>query len=249
MSGEGDPVVILHPFHKDAFSSHTFVAQLSQQFRVYSVTLPGMNGICPDSPTNIEQYVEFFESFARVKYLDSFILIGISVAGSVSLHYAINHSKTVKKLILISHSGLRSFYLCPKFWPLKSLYISSLARKLSNKNRFHRFFSHLLYTSKFQLGYYLPAEAFQKNGAWPRQAARSIFILSQKFSKLTRNLHRIDKPVLLLGAANDRLVPPSSIRLMEGELQSVHVQFIDRAGHLSLLENPEEYFVKIEQFI
>ena len=66
---------------------------------------------------------------------------------------------------------------------------------------------------------------------------------------MIRQCHLIKKPVLLIGGKNDKLVSPSVLCNFEGQFQSVNLQLIDDAGHLSVLENPEEYFVKIEQFV
>ena len=92
------------------------------------------------------------------------------------------------------------------------------------------------------------AEAFQKGSAWPGQAAQTICILGSSPEDLSSKSSRIRNPVLLIGSHDDRLIPRSALTELEGHLQNVSLQWVD-GGHLGIVENPEDYFVEIEQFI
>ena len=52
-----------------------------------------------------------------------------------------------------------------------------------------------------------------------------------------------------IGSYQDQLVSPEILRDLEGRLGTVTLQFVHQAGHLGVIENPDDYFVKIEQFI
>ena len=54
--------------------------------------------------------------------------------------------------------------------------------------------------------------------------------------------------MLLIGGRGDRLISRSALIELEGVLQNVRLQWVE-GGHLGIIENPEEYFIKIEQFL
>ncbi|MBN1780659.1 alpha/beta hydrolase [bacterium] len=248
-AGEGDPVLIVHPFLKDAFIDNAIVQQLALQFRVYSITVPGLDGIHPDLPQSVNDHVAFLEDLVKNKFLDSFVLIGISIGAVPCMKYAISHPDHVKKMILISPAGLRPLHPILSFPGTKPVFRACLKIQFKNKKRFHRFLHRLLYRSNFKTGNYLHSEAMKKQSKWPAQAANAIFIFAGKMKEMLNQAHRFHKPVLIIGGSHDKLVPPSAIYYLEGHLQTVTSELIDRAGHLSVLDQPDDYFVKIEQFI
>ena len=247
MTGEGDPVLILHPFPADEFAKNPVVAGLSRQFRVYSVTLPGMGHIIPEQPSTPDQYVEFLERLVQTKYIEPFVLIAVSIACHAALQYTVKHDD-VRKLVLANAAGLRPVHPLLRFTGLQGLFLKQLAGRLGDKNRFNRLFQRLLTAETGRYGNYRQAEAFQKGSAWPGQAARTICILGRSPADFAGRSSRIRNPVLLIGSRADRLIPRSALIELEGHLQNVSLQWVD-GGHLGIIENPEDYFVQIEQFI
>ncbi len=247
-AGEGETVLILHPFRRDGFAANPVVEQLSRQFRVYSITLPGFGDVRDDLPDSMEAFIDFLEKFTASKYLESFVLIGISLGANLALNYAVRNPDKLIKLVLVNPAGLRDL----SFWmrsPFRSVLRHSLKRRFSAKDSTLQFLQRYLIRKKCSLGPYLTMEAFQKKSGWPGQAAAAVLILGRCPGSLNRSLYKIQKPVLVVGSKSDRLVPDREIRMLEGMLQTVNLQWVDRAGHLGVIENPEAYFIKIEQFI
>jgi pimeloyl-ACP methyl ester carboxylesterase len=247
MTGDGDPVLIIHPFLSDAFAQSPLVGRLSGQFRVYSITLPGLGPVTEDRPVTAEQHVEFLENLVETKYIEPFSLIGISIGCHAALQYAVKKDD-VRKLVLVNPAGLRPVHLLLRIPGMQKLFLNRLTVRLANKDRFSHFLQGLLQTKSGRFGSYWPVEAFQKGSAWPYEAAQTICTLGRTPADFKKRSERIDKPVLLIGSRGDRLVSASALTELEGFLQKVSLQWVD-GGHLGIIENPEEYLIKIEQFL
>jgi pimeloyl-ACP methyl ester carboxylesterase len=247
MTGDGDPVLILHPFLSGGFAQNPVVDQLSQQFRVYSITLPGMGPVLTDRPFTAEQHVEFLEKLVQTKYIEPFVLIGVSIGCHVALQYAVKN-QDVRKLVLANPAGLRPIHPLLRISSLQKLFLNRLTVRLDNKDRFIHLFQDLLQTKTGRFTSYWPVEAFQKGSAWPGQAAQTIWSLGRSPADLKKRSERIGNPVLLIGGRGDRLISRSALIELEGVLQNVRLQWVE-GGHLGIIENPEEYFIKIEQFL
>lgn len=242
-------MVIVHPFIQDGFTQHPVFVELVRQFHVYSVTLPGLGGIFPNLPKTLNASVDFLDKLFQNKYLDSFVLIGVSLAGSVVMEYAIQHPMHIRKLILANPTGMHAVHPILSIPGFAPLFKSRLSSHLQTRSKLQKFIQNLMYQNKFSFGAYLPAEALQQESVWPKQAADTISMLGKKVPGIEKRIHRIQKPVLLIGGNEDRIVTRKSMHDLEGHLQTVTLKFINRSGHLGILENPDEYLVKIEQFI
>ncbi|MBN2104788.1 alpha/beta hydrolase [bacterium] len=249
MSGEGDAVVIVHPLIPDQFEQNPLVLQLSRQFRIYSITLPGFGPVYPDLPRKPEQFVDFLARLLQNKFLDSFVLVGVSLGARVALRYATQHHMHIRKLILANPAGINTVNPILKLPCIGTLFTSLLSRHLETKAGFQKFIKHLVYNQSLRSGAYFPIQVVQKNSAWAKQAANTIASLGKASVTEKKNYHRIQKPVLLIGSHEDRVVSHATLHDLQGRLQTVDLQFVEKTGHLGIIENPEEYFVKIEQFI
>ncbi|MFC1568861.1 alpha/beta fold hydrolase [bacterium] len=249
VAGEGDAIVIVHPFILDGFAQNPVAVQLAEQFRVYSVTIPGFGGTHPGLPKRTDEFIEFFDKFFQNKFLDSFVLIGVSLGGLIAMQYAIRHPMHIRKLILVNPTGMQAIHPLLKIHGFNSLFSSQLSKQFQTKSKIQVFLQKLLYNKQFRSGPYVPIEAFQKKSNWPKQAADTIVALGKRDSDLKKNFHRIQKPVLLIGSRYDQVAPPFTLHDIEGRLQTVTLKWVDQAGHLGIIEKPDDYFVKIEQFI
>jgi len=249
MTGEGDAIVIVHPFQVSRFAENPVVVQLARQFRVYSIALPGLGPVYPDIPKKPDQFVEFLAKLLQNKFLDSFVLIGVSLGARIVLKYAAQHPMHVRKLVLVNPAGIHQVHPLLKLPGLDALFCLRLSRQLGTKAGFQKFLKNLLYNQSLRFGSYFPMEVLQKKSVWAKQAAETITALGKASSSEKQNYHRIQKPVLLIGSDEDRIGSRSLLQDLEGRLQTVTLQFVSKAGHLGIIDNPEDYFVKIEQFI
>ena len=62
-------------------------------------------------------------------------------------------------------------------------------------------------------------------------------------------LHEVGVPVLILVGKEDKITPPVAAQLMHEKIKGSVLGIIDHAGHLSNIENPEEFNNQLKKFI
>jgi len=104
---EAPPIVFLHGHSEDLHTWDLLVKQLVESFRVIRLDLRrhGLTGPAPDNEYRIENYVEDLSMVIDHLGIDSFVLIGHSMGGRISVRYTMESPDRVKGLILLSASG------------------------------------------------------------------------------------------------------------------------------------------------
>jgi len=108
---EGDsgapPIVLLHGHSEDLYTWDQLVKHLIGSFRVirFDLRRHGLTGPAPDNEYNIESYVSDLSMVIKHLEIDSFILVGHSMGGRISIKYTIANQEKVNGLILLSASG------------------------------------------------------------------------------------------------------------------------------------------------
>jgi len=64
-------------------------------------------------------------------------------------------------------------------------------------------------------------------------------------SKLTE----IKVPVLIMAGKEDKLTPPAAAQLMHEKIKDSFLNIIEHAGHLSNIENPDEFNFQLKKFV
>lgn len=65
----------------------------------------------------------------------------------------------------------------------------------------------------------------------------------------TEYLERVDIPALIIVGANDKLTPPEYSKFIYGKIRNAHIAVIADSGHLSNMENPEEFNKAAMKFV
>ncbi|HZY10141.1 MAG TPA: alpha/beta fold hydrolase, partial [Bacteroidota bacterium] len=78
--------------------------------------------------------------------------------------------------------------------------------------------------------------------------AGTLFALAAR-TDTTPSLYNIKVPVLILVGKHDSITPPSAAHSMKEKIPSAELHVIPRAGHLSNLENPEEFNSHLLKFL
>lgn len=108
---EGDsgapPIVLLHGHSEDLYTWDQLVKHLIGSFRVirFDLRRHGLTGPAPDNEYNIESYVSDLSMVIKHLEIDSFILVGHSMGGRISIKYTTANQEKVNGLILLSASG------------------------------------------------------------------------------------------------------------------------------------------------
>jgi pimeloyl-ACP methyl ester carboxylesterase len=86
------------------------------------------------------------------------------------------------------------------------------------------------------------------NGTDPRAVAGTLIALAGRTDSAP-SLFRIAVPSLVLVGRDDAVTPPSAAQAMKDKIPGAELRVIPRAGHLSNLENPEEFNRHLTEFL
>jgi len=104
----GQPIVLIHGILSSLHTWEGWNKGLADKYRIISLDMPGF-GLTggPENPDDFSEALlhSSFEQFITQLKLDDFILVGNSLGGYVSAHYAANYPDKIKKLILIDPAG------------------------------------------------------------------------------------------------------------------------------------------------
>ncbi|NTX06793.1 MULTISPECIES: alpha/beta fold hydrolase [Myxococcus] len=105
--GQGPTLLLLHGSNASLFTWEGWVRELSENYRVITLDLPGHGLTGPDARGRYtaDAMVEVVEAFRARLGLEQFVLGGNSMGGSISWRYALLHPQRVTRLVLVDAAG------------------------------------------------------------------------------------------------------------------------------------------------
>lgn len=222
--------------HGSGGGHHHWVYQLkglkSDRVSLIAVDLPG-HGRSGGSPSDsIAEYRDWLYRFAEALNLKSFIIAGHSMGGAIALDYALHYPDQVSGLILVG-SGCRLRVLPELLDSLREGQVPGIMVDY-------------LFSPKAE------QVLIEKGREEVLNTDASVYFADlsacDKFD-VNEELGRIKKPVLLICGSEDRLTPVKYSRYLESNLPSGRFQEIAGAGHMVMLEKPEEVNLAMDAFV
>jgi pimeloyl-ACP methyl ester carboxylesterase len=237
--GEGSPVVWLHgPW--GLAPDLKFLERVGASHRVYA---PGFPGTTPGDPDGIHQLdslydlVVYHSELLDALGLETATLMGHSVGGMVACELAAAMPNRVDRLVVLDAVGLWRDDHPVKNWmtmPDDALRAALFANPNADA-----------------------ADAFFAQSPEPEPRADRIWALActAKFiwpipdKGLTRRMHRVNAPTLIVWGEKDGIASPAYAAEFSERLHDARVQRIKGAGHLPHLEQPGEVSAAVTQFL
>lgn len=197
-----------------------------------AIDLPG-HGKSEGNPSNsIASYRDWLNTFTTAAGLQHFVIGGHSMGGAISLSYALQFPEEIKAVILVGSGG--RLRVLPAF--LDTLKEGTVPPSLAD----------FLYGPQ-------AADSLVKNGHKEiADTDASIYYADlsacDAFDVMSE-LPRIEVPVLIICGAEDRLTPVKYSTYMKDALPRAELVIIEGAGHMVMLEKPEEVNRAIISFI
>jgi pimeloyl-ACP methyl ester carboxylesterase len=215
---------------------------LAARFRVVAPELPGLGDTAlPGLPT-LEAYARWTAALLDALQLEAVWCVGNSFGASLACRFAGDFPEKCRGLVLVD-----GFAMPPTPAPLRLLGRTALGRrqvqKMLRKNAYH--------PELLALGLADPAHAPPElerlvSDASPRQLSTLVPVMIAGGGRPAP----LPAPLLLWGE-RDRLwrTDPDSARKLEASWPGSTLVFIERAGHLPQLENPEAFVRALVGFI
>lgn len=241
VSGAGAPLVFVHGFTTTAEFWREQTQAFSPHFKVIRINLPG-HGISP-RPEGREYTIEafandVFEVF-RALEIDSAVLVGLSMGGTVAQVFTLSHPDQVRALVLVGATphGLGEDVNADNV--LKAIEESGVVS--ASQNVIERSFGR---TASSELVVFAKQEVAQTPAFVARQAITSL-----NASDSREHLSNIRVPTLVVVGDEDIITPPAESAVLAKGIPDCRLEVVGDAGHFPMLEQPEEFNRVLGEFL
>jgi pimeloyl-ACP methyl ester carboxylesterase len=224
--GEGEVLLLLHGLMGALSNWEQVIEKFSKEYRVIIPMLPIYD--LPLLTTGVKSLSKYVHKFITYKKLTNVTLLGNSLGGHVALIYCLAHPGVAKALVLTGSSGL---------------YENAFGGSFPRRENYD------FVKEKVEYTFYDPATATKdlvdEVFATVNDRHRVIRILAMAKSAIRHNMskdvHKIHIPVLLVWGRNDKITPPEVAEEFNRLLPDSELHWIDQCGHAPMMERPEEF--------
>jgi pimeloyl-ACP methyl ester carboxylesterase len=242
-------VLLLHGQPGSARDWDGVVAALGPGVATVSFDRPGWDGARP--PTGLAGNARAALATLDARGIERATVVGHSFAGGVAAWLAVEHPDRVSSLVLAAPSAnAASLYqfdrwlAAPIAGELASAAMLGIAGLALITAPLRRRLARELGLDDRYLGD--TAQRLLRPGAWRSFIVEQRALIAE-LPQLEPRLSRITASTTILAGAEDRIVPPSSLRLLADQIPEARLELLARAGHLLPLRHPAELAEVIRQ--
>jgi len=246
--GSGPVVVLLHGFPLDRTMWREQRAALKEHFRVITPDLRGHGRT--DAPEGVYTMETMADDVAELldglKLTAPVVLGGLSMGGYVALAFVARHLARLRGLMLFdTRAGADT--------PEGAKGREELARKVEAAGSADPVVQAMLAklfaaTTRLQRPDLVAATEAQMKRTPVRGLTGALRGMAVRPDRM-ETLARLSIPVLVVVGADDEITPPAEARRMAAALPHAQLVEIPRAGHMSVIENPEAVNQAILSFL
>ena len=240
--GRGRPLVYLH----GAFGNQhlPLFDRLAEHFTVYAPWHPGWAPVTPDDLQHLDDLIDlalYYQDFFDALELEQPVLVGHSLGGMFAAETAALSSPCVSRLVLIAPLGFwNEAYPVPDFFTYGP---DATARAL---------FADPQHPLAVAMAH--PPTEGDELIAYHLERAKSL-ATSAKYlwpipnRGLSKRLHRVSMPTLLLWGERDPICPPRYADDFRALIPHARLELISGAAHLPHVEQPERTAELVRSFL
>ena len=233
ISGQGEPLVLLHNAGMWQGVWDEWVKVLEQDFLVIRPDLPGFG--MSEAQKNGDNTFDFYQSilleFVDALQLSNFRLAGISLGGQVAWRFSLDHSDRVSQLCLINPTGFPGKSV-PFVFKLGRSFLGKLLLYLGSYNLIEKNISKLFVDPSK-----MPADFIKKcQTSQLRAGNRKAFLNFLRSPERYRHeeFKNLSMPVQLIWSTALGKEPFSKA------LKNINLQLLDNVGNLPIVEQPKQ---------
>lgn len=230
VAGNGQPILILHGWGASSSSWEKVQEILAyNDYKVFCPDLPGFGETPPpDIAWGVSDYVDWVLEFAKSQNLDSFILIGHSFGGRISIKFANYYPEKVKSLILCDSAGLKIQPSIKRRIVLIFVGFFKLIFGIS-------FLSGLKNEMKDLFYFTISNTDYAKANKVMKEVMKRVI-----GEDLFKYLKGIKAKTLIVWGKKDKLVPVEHAYVFKDEIKNSQLEIIPKVGHSPHLKVPEK---------
>jgi pimeloyl-ACP methyl ester carboxylesterase len=242
--GRGNPVIFLHGWLGSWGLWQQTMKSIGERNRTYALDFWGF-GESEDklSSYQVQDFVDLVEQFMDQLGIQQAPLVGHSMGGTVSLMAALKFEKRIQKVVVIGS-------------PINGASLSLPLKFAGNRFIAERIFQ---FFGPFRKVLKKISPFICKHPDFPEIMDRDLSktnlesflnsIRSLKKINLSKDLLKLEIPVLGLYGNRDNIVSPAQNRLLKQVIPHAEIELFQNSGHFIMLEEPEICVQRIKQFI
>lgn len=234
-AGEGQPIIVLHGLMGTLSNFENVFDHFSKNG--YKVLIPELPiYTLPLLKTNVKNLAKFLKDFMEFKNIEKAILLGNSLGGHIALYFTKLNLKNVAGLVLAGSSGL---------------YEKSMGDTFPKRSNYEYI------EKKTQDVFYNPSVASKEmvdevfstvNDR--HKAIRTLAIAKSAIRhNMANDLSDMNIPACIIWGKNDTVTPPEVAVDFEKLLPDAKLFWIDKCGHVPMMERPEEFIEILENWL
>jgi pimeloyl-ACP methyl ester carboxylesterase len=224
-AGEGDALVFFHG--AGTLTGFDSLLPLAERFRLIVPNHPGYGASADDPSIDvIDDYLLHYLDLFDLLDVDELSLCGFSMGGYMAAKFAIEHRERVRRLVITAAIGLRvpEHPTVDIFSIPDEEFLSYLAEDMS------------IFEGKVPMP---PTPEFLADRYRESTSTARLLWARTYDLKLTKWLHRLTMPTLLLWGDQDRLIPVEQAAIWAEHIPNAEVKIVPGVGHLIFEESRE----------
>jgi cation diffusion facilitator CzcD-associated flavoprotein CzcO/pimeloyl-ACP methyl ester carboxylesterase len=257
VTGQGDPVLLLHGIGQSLEDWNEQHDRLSARHTVYSLDLPGFaySDRLPGTAT-LEKLAGILPAFLDAVGVTSALpVIGNSLGGAVAMAFAVSFPERVAALVLAGSAGFgQEVTLALRLLAIRPVGALLLRPSLQNSTRTVRaiFYDKDAATrTRISHAYALaqrPAHA-QTLLEVARDLGTYRGVRPEWRSTLLGALTKLDIPTLVVWGDHDHILPATHLAAAAQALPEAETHVFAKAGHMPQIEQPDQFAAVVEEFL
>lgn len=247
VSGSGETIMLLHGFGEDSSIFHHQQAELEKNYTVILVDLPGSgrSPALPSSDVSIETFAEVVHDIVQAEGLPTFVLVGHSMGGYITMAYAEKYADTLKafgwmhstampdsdeKIVtrkkgieFIQHNGAYAF--------LKTS-IPNLFSDYSKRNCPE-----------------LISNLIEEGSRFTNEALIQYYRAMMARPDRKHVLKQAKVPVLMIAGTEDVAAPLADVSAQASLPKECHFHVLENTGHMGMIERPDDVSRLLNKFL
>jgi 3-oxoadipate enol-lactonase len=239
-------IIFIHGFPLDKSMWNKQVKALKNNYRVITYDIRGHgNSSAGEEVFSIDLFVRDLICFMDALKIDKTILCGLSMGGYIALEAIEKYPERFDALIL-SDTNCKADTTEAKQKRIETIEdITENGVEKYAGDSLKKLFAPESFTTKEE-----EMDSVRKmiEDTSKQSLCHTLLALSQR-EGTCQNLSQIKVPVLIMVGKEDLITPPEAARLMHEKIQGSLLCIIEHAGHLSNLENPDEFNNQLTKFL
>jgi pimeloyl-ACP methyl ester carboxylesterase len=251
-SGRGQPLVLIHGLATTRQIWGLVVPALAERRRVVTLDVPGFGESAPAGPGfELEAVAErIARGLAARGVRAPFDLVGHSLGAGIAVTLAAARPRAVRRLVLVAPAGLGNYSRAASYA------LAATADGLLAARRRAGALADLRWGRRVLLGFaaadgasIAPTQArlMIDASAGARRTATALATITR--ANLIPVLGRTEAPLGVMWGAEDRTIPARNAEHVRGARPDARVVVIERAGHVPMVERPEEFVAALERLL